>query len=221
MLREKQQHIVRHRHNLRLTSADTGNFPVGRHSLHGGMGEFMHVDATDFLFGQPICDIVDAIHVKSMANFSRPPAAVRPALKPPNRNLQQNLSWTGAKSHARTSSPREPPICRPAFKPKNALKKEEANILCRVPGCGYIAQSPRHMLRHSTTHTGERRFACTFAGCEYRAKQREHLRTHLLTHSDLKPFECPLCDFATKRKEHLTRHLKRHKAGDLNSMREQ
>ena len=183
--------------------------------------------ATDFLFDQPICDIVDAIHVKSMAKFIRHPAAVRPARKPPSRTLQQNLSWTGAswtdaRSHARMSS-REPPICRPAFKPrpKKEVKKEEANILCKIPGCGYIAQSPRHMLRHSTTHTGERRFACTFAGCEYRAKQREHLRTHLLIHSDLKPFACPLCDFATKRKEHLTRHIKRHGAGDLHLLREQ
>lgn len=178
----------------------------------------MEAATHEFLFSQPICDIVDAIHVKSGATVRRAPA-VRPALKPPSKSCPQTSSWTGGRSHVRMMAPPDPQICRPTFKPK--LQKELTNIACTVDGCNYVAQSPRHMLRHSTTHTGERRFPCTLPGCDYRAKQREHLRTHLLKHSDLKPFECPLCEFATKRKEHLTRHLKRHGADGLRSLREQ
>jgi hypothetical protein len=81
---------------------------------------------------------------------------------------------------------------------------------CAQPGCLYIANSSRHMLRHMTTHSGERPFACKWPGCSYRAKQREHLKTHELKHSNLKSFKCDICDFATKRKEHLKRHLQRH-----------
>ncbi len=188
--------------------------------------EFMQVATPEFLFGLPIYDIVDAIHVKSevtvgLAPAMRRPPAVRPALKPPWSTSfpQTSACRTGGRSRVRMMAPPDTQMCRPTFKPK--LQKEITNFRCAVDGCSYVAQSPRHMVRHSTTHTGERRFPCRFPGCEYRAKQREHLRTHQLIHSDLKPFECPLCEFATKRKEHLTRHLKRHGSCGLRSLREQ
>ena len=81
---------------------------------------------------------------------------------------------------------------------------------CAQPGCDYVAHSSRHMLRHMTTHSGERPFECKWPGCGYRAKQREHLKTHELKHTNLKSFKCDVCDFATKRKEHLKRHMQRH-----------
>ena len=179
----------------------------------------MEVNRQGFFFDQPIFDIVDAIHVRDASVSSRrPPAVVRPAIDPPEQRSPPTSSRAGGRSRTRKVAPPAPQLSRPKFKPTS---KENVNIACPVRGCSYIAQSPRHMVRHSTTHTGERPFPCTYPGYNYRGKQREHLRTHELTHSDLKPFSCMLCDFATKRKEHLTRHLKRHAVDGLGALREQ
>lgn len=162
-------------------------------------------------------DIVDAIRVqpsdRTALTATQPQPPVRPVAKPvPSRPIART-----AKAQGKGVTP-PVSVCRPIAKPNRKVSSDN-NWACTIPGCQYVGQSPRHMMRHAMTHSGERPFPCLFPGCGYRAKQREHLRTHELKHSDLKPFECPVCDFATKRKEHLKRHLKRH--GGAEALREQ
>lgn len=146
------------------------------------------------------------------------PAAVKPSTNPAVGPI--------TKTDTATAQP-----CKPTSGPENAATrlgvncggvaigkgtirkgKRRAVWACAQPGCTYVAQSSRHMIRHMTTHSGERPFACKWPGCTYRAKQREHLKTHELKHSSLKSFKCQACGFATKRKEHLKRHIQRHGA---------
>lgn len=139
-------------------------------------------------------------------------ASVRPGAADPGPMSASTSSVTddpkSRKSSTRPVVPGlESAICKRAGSKHGSRRTTWA---CTQPGCKYIAQSSRHMLRHMTTHTGERPFVCKWPGCSYRAKQREHLKTHELKHSNTKSYKCHVCGFATKRKEHLKRHIGRH-----------
>lgn len=159
----------------------------------------------------PAVDRPNDLHCNNLTFLQRPvaPTSVRAAA------LDED--WVACspdgkplKKPVRPAAPIEGAICKRTTKTGGKGSGKRSVWACAQPGCDYIAHSSRHMLRHMTTHSGERPFECKWPGCGYRAKQREHLKTHELKHTNLKSFKCDVCDFATKRKEHLKRHMQRH-----------
>ena len=60
--------------------------------------------------------------------------------------------------------------------------------------CGKVLYSSQYLMKHETTHTGERFKA---ANCRYCGKTVEYckLKNHELIHTGEKPFKCSDCDY--------------------------
>jgi len=73
--------------------------------------------------------------------------------------------------------------------------------------CGKILYSSQYLMKHETTHTGERFKA---AKCRYCGKTVEYckLKNHELIHTGEKPFKCPDCDYRCIQRSNLRIHMR-------------
>ena len=76
---------------------------------------------------------------------------------------------------------------------------------CTVCGKGF--QSPSHLKRHMTSHTGEKLFECEICGKKlgYRKSYTRHMRTHTCP-----PKQCHMCKRSYRSQEAFEKHLKDH-----------
>jgi len=73
--------------------------------------------------------------------------------------------------------------------------------------CGKILYSSQYLMKHETTHTGERFKA---AKCRFCGKTVEYckLKNHELIHTGEKPFKCPDCDYRCIQRSNLRIHMR-------------
>jgi len=88
---------------------------------------------------------------------------------------------------------------------KNMVHKMGRKYTCAY--CGKVVYSSQYLMKHETTHTGEKFKGVT---CKYCGKTVEYtkLKNHELTHTGEKPFKCPDCDYRCIQRSNLRIHMK-------------
>jgi len=103
-------------------------------------------------------------------------------------------------------------ICKKQFRNKvslrthkNMVHKMGRKYTCAY--CGKVVYSSQYLMKHETTHTGEKFKGVT---CKYCGKTVEYtkLKNHELTHTGEKPFKCPDCDYRCIQRSNLRIHMK-------------
>ena len=97
-------------------------------------------------------------------------------------------------------------------------RSKDATVIilhCNFPDCLMEFNSRWSLIRHMSTHTGEKPFQCST--CDERFVQKCSLRRHIKIHSEEKPFICthPNCGKRFKLKEYLDAHRKIHASDNI------
>ncbi|KAG1820956.1 uncharacterized protein BJ212DRAFT_1550129 [Suillus subaureus] len=87
-------------------------------------------------------------------------------------------------------------------------RKQDANFLCPVPGCGSTFTRSFNLKGHMRSHNEERPFQCKWPGCGKGFARQHDCKRHEQLHSNYRPFTCDGCNKTFARMDALNRHCK-------------
>ncbi|KAH7915598.1 hypothetical protein BJ138DRAFT_997406 [Hygrophoropsis aurantiaca] len=85
-------------------------------------------------------------------------------------------------------------------------RKQDANFLCPVPGCGSTFTRSFNLKGHMRSHNEERPFQCKWPGCGKGFARQHDCKRHEQLHSNYRPFTCDGCNKNFARMDALNRH---------------
>ncbi|KAF8442207.1 hypothetical protein L210DRAFT_3611695 [Boletus edulis BED1] len=85
-------------------------------------------------------------------------------------------------------------------------RKQDANFLCPVPGCGSTFTRSFNLKGHMRSHNEERPFQCKWPGCGKGFARQHDCKRHEQLHSNYRPFTCEGCNKTFARMDALNRH---------------
>ncbi|KAI6106866.1 hypothetical protein EDD16DRAFT_1489618 [Pisolithus croceorrhizus] len=85
-------------------------------------------------------------------------------------------------------------------------RKQEANFMCPVPGCGSTFTRSFNLKGHMRSHNEERPFQCKWPGCGKGFARQHDCKRHEQLHFNYRPFTCEGCRKTFARMDALNRH---------------
>ena len=85
-------------------------------------------------------------------------------------------------------------------------RKQEANFVCPVPGCGSTFTRSFNLKGHMRSHNEEKPFQCKWPGCGKGFARQHDCKRHEQLHSNYRPFTCEGCQKNFARMDALNRH---------------
>ncbi|NXA59222.1 ZN282 protein, partial [Mohoua ochrocephala] len=82
------------------------------------------------------------------------------------------------------------------------------SYICSDCGKNFVCHS--WLVRHQTSHTGERPYKCS--KCDKTYRRKDYLLNHQRRHTGERLFQCPLCSKSFARHAYLLRHQRAHAA---------
>lgn len=85
-------------------------------------------------------------------------------------------------------------------------RKQEANFVCPVQGCGSTFTRSFNLKGHMRSHNEEKPFQCKWPGCGKGFARQHDCKRHEQLHSNYRPFTCEGCQKNFARMDALNRH---------------
>ncbi|KAF7964780.1 hypothetical protein HWV62_3006 [Athelia sp. TMB] len=85
-------------------------------------------------------------------------------------------------------------------------RKQDANFMCPVPGCGSTFTRSFNLKGHMRSHNEEKPFQCKWPGCGKGFARQHDCKRHEQLHSNYRPFTCDGCNKNFARMDALNRH---------------
>jgi hypothetical protein len=87
-------------------------------------------------------------------------------------------------------------------------RKQPANFICPVPGCGSTFTRSFNLKGHIRSHNEEKPYLCPWPGCGKGFARQHDCKRHEQLHTNYRPFTCDGCQKQFARMDALNRHLK-------------